>query len=129
MDQADEIWNRATVGGGDAPREGDVALAASLAFHGLAMNGGVLHAFAVLSAGELGRARDGFTWLAMPEVAQFMEDTAQLIAETDWNDDHAGDALEASADDSYDRILPSDQALEEAFRRRLAERPEAFTPA
>ena len=77
MDQADEIWNRATVGGGDTPREGDVALAASLAFHGLAMNGGVLHAFEVLSAEELGRARDGFTWLAMPEVAQFIEDTAR----------------------------------------------------
>ncbi len=128
MDEADEIWNRATVGGGDTPRAGDVALAACLAFHGLAMNGGVLHAFEVLSAEELGRARDGFTWLAMPEVAQFMDDTARLIAETDWDDDHAGDAFEVSTDDTYDRVLPSDQALEDAFRRRLAERPDAFTP-
>lgn len=128
MDEADEIWNRATVGGGDAQREGDVALTACLAFHGPAMNGGVLHAFEVLSAEELGRARDGFTWLAMPEVAQFMEDTARLIADTDWEDDDAGDALEASTDDSYERVLPGDEALENAFRRQLAERPEAFSP-
>lgn len=128
MDKADEIWNRATVGGGDTPREGDLALSASLAFHGLAMNGGVLHAFEVLSAEELGRARDGFTWLGMPEVAQFLEATARSIAETDWDDEAAGDALEATADDAYDRLLPSDQALEEAFRRQVDERPEAFSP-
>lgn len=128
MDKADEIWNRATVGGGDTPREGDVALAASLAFHGLAMNGGVLHAFEVLSAEYLGRARDGFTWLGMPEVARFLEDTARSIAETDWDDESAGDALEASTDDAYDRLVPSDQALEEAFRRQVDKRPEAFSP-
>lgn len=128
MDEADEIWNRATVGGGDAPREGDVALAASLAFHGLVMSGGVLHAYEVLSAEELERAREGFMWLALPEVAQFMEDAARSIAEIDWDDDAAGDALEASTTDSYDRVLPSDQALEDAFRRQLDQRPEAFSP-
>jgi hypothetical protein len=128
MDRADEIWNRATTGGGESPREGDIALAASLAFHGLVMNGGVLHAFEVLSAEELGRARDGFTWLGMPEVAHFLEDTARSIAETDWDDNDAGDALEASTDESYDRVLPSDQALEDAFRRLLAERPQSFDP-
>ena len=73
MDDADRIWNRATQGGGDEPREGDAALSAALAFHGLAMNGGVLHAFDVLSPEELGRARDGFAWLELSEVAQFLE--------------------------------------------------------
>ncbi|WP_406830504.1 hypothetical protein ABEG17_00290 [Pedococcus sp. KACC 23699] len=129
MDDADEIWNRATRGGGNAPREGDIALAASLAFHGLAMNGGVLHAFEVLSEEELSRARNGFVWLALPEVARFMEDTAQQIGDTDMEDEDAADALEESADDSYEHALPSDQALEDAFRRQLAERPEAFHPA
>lgn len=128
MDDADEIWNRATRGGGADPREGDAALSASLAFHSLAMNGGVLHAYEALPAEELGRARDGFAWLALTEVAQFLEATAQSIADTNWDDEEAVDALEASTDDAYEAVLPDDQALEEAFRSRLAEQPEAFNP-
>jgi hypothetical protein len=127
MDDADRIWNRATHGGGDRPREGDAALSAALAFHGLAMNGGVLHAFEVLGPEELGRARDGFAWLELSDVAQFLEETAQLIAATNWDDEEAIDALEAGADDRYEVVLPNDQALEDAFRRRFATRREAFS--
>ena len=109
MDAADQVWNRAAQGGGDNPREGDAALSAALAFHGLAMNGGVLHTYEVLGSEELGRARDGFLWLALPDVAQFIEVTAQSIAATNWDDEDAVDALEASADEQYDSLLPSDQ--------------------
>jgi len=128
MDDEDRIWNRATQGGGDQPRAGDAALSAALAFHGLAMNGGVLHAYEVLSAEELGRAREGFAWLELSDVAQFLEDTAQSIAATNWDDEDAVDALEASADDRYELVLPNDQALEDAFRRQFAMRRQAFNP-
>ena len=128
MDDADQIWNRATTGGGPDPREGDAALSASLSFHGLAMNGGVLHAYEVLGPDELHRARDGFAWLALTDVPQFVEATAETISATDWDDEDAVDALERSADDGYEAVLPDDQALENAFRRRLAEQPEAFRP-
>ena len=128
MDDADQIWNRATQGGGDQPREGDAALSAALVFHGLAMNGGVLHAYDVLSPEELGRARDGFAWLELSEVAQFLEDTAQSIAATNWDDEDAVVTLEASADDRYGLILPNDQALEDAFRRQFAMSRQSFSP-
>ena len=114
MDDADQIWNRATQGGGDQPRKGGAALSAALAFHGLAMNGGVLHAYEVLGPEELGRARDGFAWLELSDVAQFLEDTAESIAATHWDDEDAVDALEASVDDRYELVLPSGQALEDA---------------
>jgi hypothetical protein len=128
MDDADQIWNRATQGGGDQPRAGDAALSAALAFHGLAMNGGVLHAYEVLSPEELGRARDGFAWLELSDVARFLEDTAQSIAETNWDDEDAVDALETNADDRYEMVVPHDQALEDAFRQQFATRREAFSP-
>ncbi len=128
MDDADQIWNRATSGGGPDPREGDAALAASLSFHSLAMNGGILHAYEVLSPEELQQARDGFAWLALTDVAQFVEATAETISATNWDDEEAVDALEASADDGYEEVLPDEEALENAFRGRLAEQPEAFRP-
>ena len=92
------------------------------------MNGGVLHTYEVLGSEELGRARDGFLWLALPDVAQFIEVTAQSIAATNWDDEDAVDALEASADEQYDSLLPSDQAVEDAFRRQFTTRPESFNP-
>lgn len=126
VDDAEEVWNRATTGGGTSPGEGDAALSAALAFHSLAMNGGVLHAYEVLTAEELGRARDGFAWLALTDVAAYLEATAQQIETTNWDDEAAVDTLEASAGDGYQALLPDDATLESAFRSRLAEHPEAF---
>ncbi|MFT4227059.1 hypothetical protein [Micropruina sp.] len=45
MKPSDEVWDRATMaGGGLDPGEGDLAIAAVLAVHNLAMNGGLLDA-------------------------------------------------------------------------------------
>lgn len=128
MDKAEKIWKRATRGGGKGPGEGDVALAAALAFHALARDGGVLHAFEGLSAKKLQRARDGFAFLQLPAVTGFIEDTAQSIADTSWDDEAAVEALETSTDEAYAALLPDDQHLKDALRARLAERPEAFSP-
>jgi hypothetical protein len=59
MTQADMIWNRAC--GEDSLRAlpGDRALADLLNAHGLAMNGGVLHAIECMSAEELSEAEAG----------------------------------------------------------------------
>ena len=130
MDAADDVWNRATHGGGDDPGEGDAALAAALAFHGLVMNGGALHAFEVLSAQEVAAAGDGFAWLGLADVAAFVQRTADTLGATDEGDDEALDALEAATDEEYERLLPDDDAdVERAFRVRLAERPDAFRPS
>ena len=64
----------------------------------------------------------------LADVAQFVEDTAQSIAATNWDDEDAVDALEASADDRYELVLPNDQALEDAFRRQFATSRQAFSP-
>ena len=90
------------------------------------MNGGLLHAYEVLTAEELGRARDGFAWLELTDVAAHLEATAQKIETTNWDDEDAVDALEAGSGDGYQALLPDDRALESAFRSRLAEHPEAF---
>jgi hypothetical protein len=86
----------------------------------------VLHAYEVLTAEELGRARDGFEWLALTDVAAFLESTAQQIETTNWDDEAAVDTLEAHSDDGYPTLVPDDATLESAFRSRLAEHPEAF---
>lgn len=53
LSDSDRIWNRAALeNGGREPRAGDRSLAALLAFHGLAMNGGVSHATHVVSRGS-----------------------------------------------------------------------------
>jgi hypothetical protein len=57
----DQIWNRAALdSGGDSPLEGDQSLTDLLYFHGMAMNGGLGHAFEVLSDDEQAAAIDGF---------------------------------------------------------------------
>lgn len=61
-------------------------------------------------------------------AGQFLDVTAQSIAAANWDDEDVVDAVEASADERYEWVSPSDQALEDAFRRQLTDGPEAFTP-
>ncbi|WP_392542309.1 hypothetical protein [Oryzobacter telluris] len=127
MDKAEKIWKRASRGGGRELGEGDAALAGALAFHALVREGGVLHAFEDLSPKKLQKARDGFAFLGLSQVTRFVEDTAQSIADTAWDDEGAVEALESGSNEAYAALLPDDQPLKDAFRTRLAEHPEAFT--
>jgi hypothetical protein len=113
------IWNRAVLnGGGPAPRPGDVALAALMRFHGLAVNGGVEHAFEVLSTAELDAAIAGFKHFHLAEVASVLT------------------ALRASLEDAeldtlqerYGTMVPNDAVITAAFQARLAECPDDFAP-
>ena len=129
MDDADTIWNRATeVELDEDTREGDRALHDALLFHNEAMSGGVLNGFEALEVEELEAARSGFEWLGMPEVASMLVRAADVIAATDLDDDEVADALESRLDTDYNALVPQDRVIEDAFRARLADEPDAFAP-
>jgi hypothetical protein len=114
------IWNRAVLNsGGPTPRPGDVALAALMRFHGLAMNGGVEHALEVLSHRELDAAIAGFEHFDMAEVASVL---AALRSST--SNEKELDMLQ----ERYGALVPSDSVLTAAFRVRLAAFPDDFAP-
>jgi hypothetical protein len=45
------------------------------------------------------------------------------------DDDDRAEELEGRADDEYERVIPADQTIVDAFRVRFAEEPQAFAPA
>jgi len=77
LSQADIIWNRAC--GEDSLRShpGDRVLADLLLAHGLAMNGGVLHAVECLSSDELLDAESGYVFMdlmRLPPIFHMQKD-------------------------------------------------------
>ena len=70
MTETDVIWNCAAMeNGGTNPGRGDRALAVPLHAHGLAMNGGVLHAAELLNDDELTDAQSGYRFFGLSAVA------------------------------------------------------------
>ena len=116
-------------GGGSSPAEGDRALAALLRFHGVAMNGGVLHAVEIRSAEEIQRAIEGYRYLALGDAAGVIEwvqgEAASLDLES--GDDAVG-RLEVEADDRYAAAIPTDATIVSSFESRLRQEPGAFSP-
>src|SRR5450830_1408470 len=98
---ADRIWNRACQGGGADPKAGDSALAGLLAFHGVAMNGGVLHACECLSPTQLREAIVGFRFFGYAEIADLVERAEQLRSEA-----KDVDTLEDTLNQGYWRFIP-----------------------
>jgi hypothetical protein len=70
LTEADLIWNRACTL--LMLRSGDRALAALLSFHGLAMNGGVLHALDCLNPKELEAAVSGYRFFGLNDVGDLL---------------------------------------------------------
>ncbi len=126
LDEADLIWNRTAALGnsGGSPRAGDTALATALAFHGLAMSGGVLDAVERTSA-AINQAEAAFRWLGLESIAALLASIQQDVTAGTLEDDQA-EALEREAGERYNAILPSDAILEAAFRARLQEDRTAF---
>ena len=115
---ADTIWNRAC--GEDPLRSlpGDLALADLLRAHGLAMNGGVLHAVECLTVSELYDAEAGYRFYDLDGVASLLS-RARTIFET-------GEDLgshEQRLDRQYAAMIPSDSSLVERFEKRLKSHP------
>ena len=114
----DIIWNRACLhSGGTSPLEGDLALADLLQAHGMVMNGGVVHALESLDAQARSRAAAAFRYFGLPCGAE--------VFTQDW--DETGET-EERLDRMYEAAIPDDQAIEHAFRSKLATCPEAFAP-
>ena len=114
----DQIWNRACLEAtGFEPAAGDKALASLLLAHGLAMNGGVVHALEGLSPAELAAAIAGFKYFGLTAAAHVFEQVPDDTEET-----------EERLDQMYWQAVPSDDALVHAFRIKLVASPEAFAP-
>lgn len=128
MEAADLIWNRAALeGGGTSPGVGDRALADLLAFHGLAMSGGVLDAVERTSVPDLARIGATFRWFGLETIAILLASVRREILAGVLDELDQAEALELAADRDYQAILPSDESLATAFRRRLEEDPSAFS--
>lgn len=84
LSEADRVWNRAAMErGGTQPRKGDVALAALLSLHSLAMNGGLLHAIERHSHDEIEQAVSGFRYFDLNDAAEVVVSIAQQAGRVD----------------------------------------------
>lgn len=109
------VWNRAALeSGGKAPLEGDRALAALLAVHGMVMNGGFDHALEVLDADEWAAGIAGFHYFGLTEVASVLE--AATSAEL---------GLEM-LNSKYGALIPEDGKLVAAFEKKYLTSPDVF---
>lgn len=103
--------------GGSTPLPGDSALTALLAAHGMVMNGGVGHVFDTLDAAERSAGAAGFRFFGFDAVARLLE-RAEEQSEEQWE----------SLDSEYAGLIPSEDALDEAFKRLFADKPHLFAP-
>jgi hypothetical protein len=127
QDPVDRVWNRATLNaGGEQPRAGDVALAGLLLAHGLAMNGGVLHAIEVLNQTEVDGAIAGYHYFGFHEAAELLAHVRAALDDTLSPSEE--DQLEQQANQGYDALIPSDGTIHEAFQRRYVIQPGDFAP-
>ncbi|MBI3821442.1 MAG: hypothetical protein HY289_02055 [Planctomycetes bacterium] len=123
LTQADRIWNRAC---GESPLRslpGDRALADLLWAHGLAMNGGVLHAVECLAPTELRDAECGYRFYGLDAVAVLLSRASKLLK--------IGDDLglhERQLDQEYADLFPNEDLLVERFNKHLKENPTQYAP-
>jgi hypothetical protein len=121
LTKADMIWNRACGGHTLRALPGDRALADLLRAHGLAMNGGVLHAVECLTPSQIAAAQSGYRFFGLEALAALLGRARRIL--------EAGKALEhheRQLDRQYAELVPSDSSLMECFKARLASEPAAF---
>ena len=123
LTQTDMIWNRAC--GEDSLRAmpGDRALADLLYAHGLAMNGGILHAVECLTVEELSAALAGYRYYGLDDIASLFSRASEIVTS---GRDVAN--YEALLNKEYLQIIPSDGFLSERFENRLKSSPSDFAP-
>ncbi len=121
---ATAVWNRAGESLALDPRPGDLALEEMLLFHGLAMNGGVLHACESLGAeGVLDGAQAGYRYFGLGAVADLIDD-GTVMPDTAGGDDPWRDDLTTR----YRSIVPDDAALWARFEIMFRAHPADFAP-
>ena len=78
LTEADLIWNRACGVNPLRTWPGDRALADLLYAHGLAMNGGVLHAIECMTVEVLSEVEAGYRYFAFDDVASLLSRAGNL---------------------------------------------------
>src|SRR5712692_3319612 len=112
VDAASLKWNRAALEkGGISAGVGDRALADVLAFHGLAMSGGVLDAIERTSAAGQARIGAAFGWFGRELMDSLLASVRRDIEAGALDDLDRAEALELAADSDYQAIVPSDEVL------------------
>lgn len=118
LDDRDKVWNRAALeAGGANPLEGDKALAALLAVHGMIMNGGVDNALEVLPPSEVAAGIAACRYFGLAEAAAVLETAS--AANLGWE----------RFNSRYAALIPADDTIVEAFHRKHRASPEAFAPS
>ena len=129
LSAADAIWDRSTDPDAPTTHPGDAALVAVLLCHGMAMNGGLLHACQGLEPDQRERAVAGYRLLGLDAAADAVEDVARQAAALDEDDLAAAERLEEEAGRRYDAALPEwDETIDRAFREHLRRHPEQYAP-
>ena len=96
---------------------GDEALAALLAVHGMVLNGGVGHVFDTLETQSRSAGVAGFRFFGFDAVARLLERAEGLSEEE-----------REVLDREYAVSIPSDDALDVAFKRVFSQMPHLFAP-
>ena len=123
LTEADMIWNRACSEDPLRALPGDRALADLLYAHGLAMNGGVLHAVECMTAEEQSDAEAGYKYYGLDDVGLLLSRARRIF--------EAGEDLgshEQRLDGEYAQLIPSDSSLSERFEKRLKSSLSDFAP-
>jgi hypothetical protein len=95
-----------------------------LRFHGLAMNGGVLHAIECLSPDELAAAVGGYKYYGLVGILPLVAAAQDVPA-----DDDEADELEGRLDAEYAAtVADDDAALVRRFEEHYAAHPDQYAP-
>jgi hypothetical protein len=124
LSEADRIWNRACMGEVSHQFAGDRALAALLRLHGLAMNGGVLHAVECLNAQELEEGKSGYRYFGYDDVVDLLAEASSALETSD----DLG-SIESKLDRRYAALISDDSALNARFEAHLQQKQNEFAPA
>ena len=126
------MWNRATEAWNpetwEGLQDGDRALAALLLVHGLVQNGGVLHAVEALKPVEIRRGSEGYRYFGLDGVADLMDGAFAQMSRLEVSSLSVQEELEHVWDRAYQEILPTDQALADAFEAVYAHASADFAP-
>jgi hypothetical protein len=132
MSPADDVWNRAAHAWDPNTRAGflagDIALAGLLAFHGVAMNGGVLHALEMADDQMLQEALDGYRFFSFGDVAAMLGDAYLPSKGVENMLLPDAEALERELDGAYSERIPNDQTLADAFESHFAAHQDHYAP-
>jgi hypothetical protein len=106
-----------------------------LGFHGLAMNGGFAHSLEV-DLPQAQRAANGFRLFGEPNIAELVGQGCQIVSSLAKGGDENSTldfpekdpATLEKLEGHYDKLVPSDDKLQQIFRRYLSVRPHDFEP-